>query len=82
MIRKALLVVFGLIAALILAVAVKTLFTTSRQLNVPSEKPVTVDPFHSAPPLGERLGNSPPCPSALGVLLLNCRAESQNRRHG
>ena len=43
MIRKALLGVFGLIAALILIVAAKTLFTTSKQLNIPPEKPVTVD---------------------------------------
>ena len=43
MIRKALLGVLGLIAALILIVGDKTLFTTSKQLKVPAEKPVTVD---------------------------------------
>ena len=43
MIRKALLGVLGLIAALILIVGAKTLFTTSKQLKVPAEKPVTVD---------------------------------------
>ena len=42
-IGKALLGVLGLIAALILIVGAKTLFTTSKQLNVPAEKPVTVD---------------------------------------
>ena len=43
MIRKALLGVFGLFAALILTVAAKTMFTTSKQLNVSPEKPVPVD---------------------------------------
>lgn len=43
MIRKALLGVFGLIAALVLIVAAKTLFTTSKQLNIPPETPITVD---------------------------------------
>jgi carboxypeptidase PM20D1 len=42
-IRKALLGVFGLVATLILIVAAKTLFTTSKQLQIPSEKPVAVD---------------------------------------
>ena len=43
MIKKTLLVLFGLIAALVVAVAVKTLFTTSKQLNIPSETPVAVN---------------------------------------
>lgn len=43
MIKKILLGLLGLIAALVLVVAGKTLFTTSKQLNVPAEKPVTVD---------------------------------------
>ena len=43
MIRKALLGVFGLIVALVVAVGAKTLFTTSKQLNVAPEKPVAVD---------------------------------------
>ena len=42
-IRKALLTLFGLLAALILIVAVKTFLTPSKQLNIPPEKPVTVD---------------------------------------
>ena len=43
MIKKTLLVLLGLVAALVVAVAGKTLFTTSQQLNIPAEKPVTVD---------------------------------------
>ena len=43
MVKKALFALFGLIAALILNVAAKTLFTTSKQLNIAPEKPVTVD---------------------------------------
>ena len=43
MIKKTLFVVFGLLAALVVAVAGKTLFTTSQQLNIPAEKPVAVD---------------------------------------
>lgn len=43
MIGKALIGVFGLIAALILILAAKTLFTPSKQLQVAPEKPVAVD---------------------------------------
>ncbi len=43
MIRKSVFALLGLLLALVLAVTVKTLFTTSKQLNVPPEKPVTVD---------------------------------------
>ena len=43
MIKKTLFALFGLIAALILIVAAKTLFTTSKQLNIPPENPVTLD---------------------------------------
>jgi carboxypeptidase PM20D1 len=42
-IRKALLGVFGLVAALVVIVAAKTLLTTSKQLQIAPEKPVTVD---------------------------------------
>lgn len=43
MTKKTLLALFGLLAALILIVAGKTLFTTSKQLNVSPEKPSAVD---------------------------------------
>jgi carboxypeptidase PM20D1 len=42
-IRKALMGVLGLIAALLLIVAAKTILTTSKQLNIAAEKAVVVD---------------------------------------
>ena len=43
MIRKIIFGILGLLLALILIIAGKTLLTTSKQLQVPAEKPVSVD---------------------------------------